>query len=143
MLDNIANTTDSYFKRQVTPSVEGNLRPESAKEAETTKNERLQARQADSEKQREISRERADKQRENSETGRLRSERGSQDSIQTDSRAAAIAEKLVKTVRESRREDARQSQQTSVRHPEKSRQVNRAYMANLPIEQNRILDEIA
>jgi hypothetical protein len=127
----------------VTPSVEGNLHPEANRQTGASEDARVQTREANNDKQREISRERVSQHREATETSRLRSERSRQESTQVESRAAEIAEKLVKTVRESRREDVRQTQRSEFRHPEKSRQVNRAYMANLPIEQNRILDEIA
>ena len=144
MLDSITNTAETHFRRQVTPSVEGNLRPQPGKEGATSSNsERVIAREANRLEQQEIARNRREQQVGVNESSRQLSERASQDASQAYSKAAEMAEKLAKVVKESRREEARQAQKAHFSHPNQTRQVNRAYMGNLPIEQNRILDEMA
>ena len=145
MLDNIASTSETLFRRQVSPSAEGHLRPHSRGDAEQQHKqaESVQTRQSLRAEQQELARDRLGRQLEASEASRQRSERTIQDFSPTPSRSTELAEKLAKTVRDSRDEELRQQRRAQFVHPNKSRHINQAYMANLPIQQNRIIDEMA
>ncbi|MGD8785330.1 MAG: hypothetical protein PVG75_12880 [Thioalkalispiraceae bacterium] len=144
MLDTIATTSETSFKRQVTPSVEGNLRPDTQRGSEqAVQNERVQQREANRLEQRGVAQQRQERQQAASDTSQRRHEHLARESFGPQSKAAELAEDLIKTVKESRREDARQAQKARFSPHNRSHPMSRAYMANLPIEQHPILDEMA
>lgn len=143
MLDNISSTTESFYKRQVNPAAEGHLRPESRQEAESKQAERARGRTANRAEQQAVAHGRLERQLEASELSRRRSESLNRDLSSAPSRASEMAEKLAKSIKESRQEEVRQQRYSRYAPANKSRQINQTYLANLPVQQNRLIDEMA
>ena len=142
MLDNIASTSETLFKRQVQPTAESHLRPEARQESAANQTERVRARE---EKRVELQKQaetRLERQLDASETSRRRSETLSREFNPEPSKAAEMAEKLAKSIKEARQEDARQQRYSRFSAANRSKQINQTYSANLPIHQNHLVDEM-
>lgn len=142
MLDQITAFSDSHYKRQVNPSVEGHLRSESRQEFEAKQNERVSGREAQRADRTEQSRNRLEEQL-TTATRRQQGDNAVQETNQGPSKAAELAEKLAKHVKQSRQQEARDFRQAGFSHANKSRQISQTYQQDLPTSQNRIIDEMA
>ena len=143
MLDNISSTSESLYKRQVSPAAEGHLRSESRQEAEARQTDRVKDRFANRAEQQDVAHARQERRLEASELSRRRSEHLNKDFNPAPSQAAEMAEKLAKQIKESRQEEVRQQRYSRYAPANRSRQVNQAYLTNLPVQPNRIIDEMA
>ena len=140
MMDQISTTTETHFKRQVNPSVEGHMRPQSREEENQT--ERVNERVAVRADRQERARSRSDQQQQASDVRRESYSTSKPDRPVT-SQAAEMAERLAKTVRESRQEEARNLRHAGFSHSSKTRQITQTYDQDLPTRASRIIDEIA
>lgn len=142
MLDNIASTSETLFKRQVQPAAEGHLRPEARQENQSNQSGQVRDR---AEKRAELQLQanaRLERQREASEISRRRHEPQGTELNSAPSKAAEMAEKLAKSVREARQEEARHQRYTRYSPGNRSRQIDQVYLSNLPVQQNRLVDEM-
>ena len=142
MLDHIASASEAQFKRQVQPTAEGHLRPESRQGHESQQANHIKQKLADRAELQKTAEQRRERLLKAGETSRRRSESLQLDLQPTQSKAEVMAEKLARSVRESRQEQAKQERSHRFSPANRSRQLNQAYVTNLPIQHNRLVDEM-
>ena len=139
MMDQISTTSETLFKRQVNPSVEGQMRPQSREDSNQTEraNERAALRAAQHERVKSRS-----AQQQQTNDVRRESYSSSKPARSETSQAAEMAERLAKSIKESRQEVSRDLRHAGFSHSSKTRQISQTYQQDLPTRESRIIDEI-